>query len=122
MEILPQLLEITCKKDVLATLLFHFTMDGNKLVKIAAFKILPEFLAKYGSKNPPEQLLTVYLNLIGNEINHYVNREDEIIEKVAFYFPGVLQTYGAGRWGQFKGLFSRLLRSKNEVTRQPLSK
>jgi hypothetical protein len=53
-EILPQLLAITAnKKDVLANLLFHFTMDGNKLVKIAAFKILPEFLAKYGSKNPP---------------------------------------------------------------------
>lgn len=29
------------------------TKDGNKIVKIAAHKIIPEFLANYNSQNAP---------------------------------------------------------------------
>lgn len=41
-EILPQLVLLTeSKKEHLANLLINFTRDGNKIVKIAAFKIIP---------------------------------------------------------------------------------
>lgn len=76
-EILPQLVLLTdCKKDHLSQLLLNFTKDGNKIVKISAFKIIPEFIANYNSPKIPEKLVDIYVNLIDNEINHSLNREN----------------------------------------------
>lgn len=77
MEILPQLVLLTdLKKDHLSQLLLNFTKDGNKIVKISAFKIIPEFIANYNSPKIPEKLVDIYVNLIDNEINHSLNREN----------------------------------------------
>lgn len=74
-EILPQLVLLTdAKKDHLAQLLLNFTKDGNKIVKISAFKIIPEFIANYNSPKIPEKLVDIYVNLIDHEINHSLNR------------------------------------------------
>jgi hypothetical protein len=35
------------KKEFLANALLIFTKDGNKIVKVSAFKVIPEFLANY---------------------------------------------------------------------------
>lgn len=41
------------KKEQLAQILISFTKDGNKIVKIAAFKTIPEFIANYNSSKVP---------------------------------------------------------------------
>ena len=41
------------KKELLAQTLINFTKDGNKIVKISAFKIIPEFIANYNSDKVP---------------------------------------------------------------------
>jgi hypothetical protein len=62
---LPQLVLLTeSKKEHLANLLINFTRDGNKIVKIAAFKIIPEFIANYNSSKVPEKLVDIYIHLI----------------------------------------------------------
>lgn len=43
------------------------------------------------------------------DINNQVSKINELIINVAYYFPGVLQTVGAGRWPQMKKLFDRLI-------------
>lgn len=78
--------------------MIHLTKDGNKIVKIAAHKIIPEFLANYNSPQAPEKLVTLYIHLVDNEINSLVNREGEIAIKVAYYFPGVMFTLGGSKW------------------------
>lgn len=117
-EIITPLLCATknCKQD-LASVMETFLKDGNKFVRIAAHKALPEFLAKYGDKNVPEKLFDYYVKLIDLDINNQVSKSNEIIEKVAYYYPGVLQTVGRNKWPQLKKLFNRLLHSKSEVSR-----
>ena len=41
------------EKSVLSNILLQFVKDGNKFVRVAAHKIIPEFLAKYGESNIP---------------------------------------------------------------------
>lgn len=51
---LPQFVMLTeSKKEQLAQILISFTKDGNKIVKIAAFKTIPEFIANYNSSKVP---------------------------------------------------------------------
>jgi serine/threonine-protein phosphatase 4 regulatory subunit 1 len=53
-EILPQLVILTeTKKEHLAHLLLNFIKDGNKMVKISAYKVVPEFIANYNSSKVP---------------------------------------------------------------------
>lgn len=53
-EVLPKLVILTeLRKEFLAAILLNFTKDGNKIVKIAAFKIIPEFLANYNNLKVP---------------------------------------------------------------------
>ncbi len=67
-------------------------------MKIAAHKIIPEFLANYNSAEVPEKLVNMYIHLMDNDINNLTSRDGEIGSKVAFYFPGVMFTLGASRW------------------------
>jgi hypothetical protein len=53
--------------------------DGNKFVRIASHKIVPEFIAKYGSKNLPKAIFDVYVGLIDLDINNQVSKQNEII-------------------------------------------
>ena len=53
--------------------------DGNKFVRIASHKIVPEFIAKYGSKNFPKTIFDVYVGLIDLDINNQVSKQNEII-------------------------------------------
>jgi len=55
---LPKLVILSeSKKELLSSILLNFTKDGNKIVKIAAFKIIPEFIANYGSSKVPEKIV-----------------------------------------------------------------
>ena len=92
--------------------MMNLLKDGNKFVRIAAHKALPEFIAKFGSKDVPDKLFDYYVSLIDLDINNQVSKVNEIVEKVAFYFPGVLYTVGRGKWPQLKKLFNRLLHFK----------
>ena len=58
----------------LCNCLLSFLKDGNKFVRIASHKILPEFLAKYGSSDIPKQLFDTYLSLIDLDINNQVSK------------------------------------------------
>jgi hypothetical protein len=55
---------------------------------------VPKFIAKYGDTNVPKALFDIYLSLVDCESNSQVSKPEEVIEKVSFYFPGVLQTVG----------------------------
>ena len=53
-EIMPQLVVLTdARKELLASVLMGLTKDSSKMVKIAAYKTIPEFLANYNSPNVP---------------------------------------------------------------------
>ena len=95
--------------------MLFLTKDTNKIVKITAHKIIPEFLANYNASNPPEKLVNMYIHLMDHSINELFNRDGELGAKVAFYFPGVMMTLGAGRWDTMEKLFSRLIYHKNLV-------
>jgi hypothetical protein len=58
----------------LANALLSFTKDGNKIVKVSAFKVIPEFLANYESITMPDKLMEIYLKLMDHEINSLVSR------------------------------------------------
>jgi len=68
------------------------------MVKIAAYKTIPEFLANYNSPNVPEKLVNLYIHLIDSEANDLVYKNYEIAIKVAYYFPGVMFTLGPSKW------------------------
>jgi hypothetical protein len=116
LEILPQLVVLTeSRKEQLANMLLHMTKDGNKIVKINAHKILPEFLASYNAPNPPDKLITMYIHLMDNEVNSMMSRDGEMCIKVAYYFPGVMLTLGPTKWETMHKLFNRLIFHKNVV-------
>ena len=48
--------------------------DGNKIVKVSAYKIIPEFLANYESEQMPSKLMEIYLKLMDHEVNSLVSR------------------------------------------------
>ena len=50
--------------------------DGNKFVRIASHKIVPEFVAKYGDKNVPKAIFDVYLSLLDLDINNQVSKQN----------------------------------------------
>ena len=50
-------------------MLLTLTKDGNKIVKINAHKILPDFLANYNAPNPPQKLVNLYIHLLDHSIN-----------------------------------------------------
>ena len=57
-EIISHLVKLTKnKKEDIAAALIAFTKDGNKIVKVSAFKALPEFLANYESEVMPSKLM-----------------------------------------------------------------
>jgi hypothetical protein len=62
------------KKQSLAEWLIDLTKDTNKMVKLSAYKVIPEFLANYDSENIPEKLIQIYVNLIDDDINRLVSR------------------------------------------------
>lgn len=84
-------------------------------MRIASHKIVPEFLARYGSSDVPKKLFDTYVSLIDLDINSQVSSTNEIIEKISYFFPGVLQTVGSKRWRELSSLFNRLLHHRSEV-------
>ncbi len=74
---MPQLVKETkSQKANLGNLLLAFTKDGNRIVKVAAFKIIPEFLANYESHEVPMKLFEIYLSLLDHQINDSVSHEN----------------------------------------------
>lgn len=61
-------------KEDLGNTLLTFLKDGNKFVRIASHKIIPEFIAKYGDKNVPKALFDAYIVLIDLDINNQVSK------------------------------------------------
>lgn len=74
---------------------------------------MPEFIAKYGDSNIPKAIFDVYISLMDLDINNQVSKPYEIVEKVSYYFPGVLQTVGKTKWPQMSPLFNKLLHHRN---------
>jgi hypothetical protein len=53
----------------------------------------------------PDKLMEIYLKLMDHEINSLVSRENEILNKVSFFFPGVLYRAGKKSWEDMRKLF-----------------
>lgn len=49
-------------------------------------------------------------------MNKIVNRENEILYPVAYYFTAVLQQMGAAGWPRLSVLFNKLLFIKHDVS------
>ena len=64
----------------------------------------------------PEGLLRFYIELPDHEVNRIVNRENEILYPVAYYFTAVLKQLGAAGWSRLRGLFNKLLFFKHDVS------
>lgn len=56
--------------------LLNLLKDGNKFVRIAAHKVVPEFVAKYNDKNVPKAIFDVYVSLIDLDINNQVSKQN----------------------------------------------
>jgi hypothetical protein len=63
-------------KVELTNALLTFLKDGNKFVRIAAHKAVPQFIAKYGDSSVPKPIFDVYLSLIDSDISSQLTKPE----------------------------------------------
>jgi hypothetical protein len=115
-EVLPNLIELTNhNKNMLANLMLTLVKDSHKIVRLTACKAVPEFLARFNTSRVPDALFEFYVGLSEHEVNKIVNRENEILYPISFYFTAILKLVGVNGWSKMSRLFNKLIFIRNEV-------